>query len=149
VAAGVRDTYDDARSASRAAKRSRSWFHTWRRRSKELVYQLEMIANHAGPRLAAIHDEVSSVTDALGPAVDLIMVREFVVTYGQGVPPEALAHLRDTIDQLLEDLMKSARKTARDAFRQKSRKLEKRITKSVRRDLAPADDGNGAPELPE
>ena len=149
VSAGVRPTYGEARHASRAAKRARSWFHTWRRRSKELVYQLELIAKHAGPRLVAIHDEVAGVTDALGPAVDLIMVRDFVVTYGQGVAPEALAHLRASIDGVLEDLMKSARKGARDAFRQKPKKLEKRITKSVRRDLAPADEGNGASELPE
>ncbi|HEX7842750.1 MAG TPA: CHAD domain-containing protein [Kofleriaceae bacterium] len=151
VSAGVRDTYGQARRASRAAKRSRSGFHTWRRRSKELVYQLELIARHAGPRLAAIHDEISGVSDALGPAVDLVMVRDFVTTYGQGVAPEALDHLRDTIDHALDELMKSARKTARDAFRQKPKKHEKRITKSVHRDLQPPDggsnEGNGAPEL--
>lgn len=146
VSQGLRTTYGDARRASRAAKRSRSWFHTWRRRSKELVYQLELIAQHAGPRLTAIHEEVSGATDMLGPAVDLIMVRDFVVTYGQGVTPEAIAHLRETIDGALDDLMKSACKASRDVFRQKSRKLEKRLTKSVRRDLAPADEGNGAPD---
>jgi CHAD domain-containing protein len=146
VSRGVRDTYGEARRASRA-KRSRSWFHTWRRRSKELVYQLELIASHAGPRLTAIHGEIAGVTEALGPAVDLVMVRDFVVTYGQGLTPEALAHLRGSIDHVLEDLMTSARKAARDAFRQKPKKLEKRISKAVRRDLAPADDGNGASEL--
>jgi CHAD domain-containing protein len=149
VSAGVRETYSEARRACRAAKRSRSWLHTWRRRSKELVYQLELIAKQAGPRVSAIHDEVSGVTDGLGPAVDLIMVRDFVVTYGQGVAPEALDHLRDSIDRALDDIRKSARKSARDAFRQKSKRLEKRITKSVRRDLAPLDEGNGAPELQE
>ena len=146
VAAGVRATYGEARRASRAAKRSKSWFHSWRRRSKELVYQLELIAQHAGPRLTALRDEVSGATDVLSPAVDLIMVRDFVVTYGQGVAPEALAHLRETIDGNLDDLMKTACKAAREAFRQKAKKLEKRLTKSVRRDLAPTDDGNGAPE---
>src|SRR5215467_11581119 len=54
VSSGVRATYSEARRASRAAKRSRSWFHTWRRRSKELVYQVELIANHAGPRQTAL-----------------------------------------------------------------------------------------------
>jgi hypothetical protein len=75
-------------------------------------------------------------------------VRDFVVTYGQGIAPEALGRLRDTIDQHLDELMKSARKSARDAFRAKPKKLEKRLTKSVRRDLAPADDANGASDLP-
>jgi CHAD domain-containing protein len=149
VSDGIRTTYGAARQATRAAKRSKAWFHTWRRRSKELVYQLELIANHAGPRATAIHGELSGVTDTLGPAVDLIMVREFVATYAQSIPPEAVEHLRDSIDRYLDDLMKSARKAARDPFRQKPKKLEKRITKSVRRDLAPPDDGNGASELHE
>lgn len=140
VAEGLRATYGEAHRACVAAKRSKSWFHTWRRRSKELVYQLELVAKHAGPRLAAIHDEISGVTDALGPAVDLIMVREFVTTYGQGVAPDALAQLRSALDGLLDELMTSARRTAREAFRQKPRKFEKRISKSVRRDLAPPDD---------
>lgn len=144
VAAGLQATYGAARRASDAAKRSKAGFHTWRRRSKELVYQLELIAHHAGPRITAIHSELAGVTDALGTAVDLIMVREFVATYAQGIEPDAIRHLRASIDDQLVELMKTARKAARDAFRQKPRKLEKRITKSVRRDLAPPDDDHGA-----
>jgi hypothetical protein len=49
------------------------------------------------------------------------MVRDFVVTYGQGVAPEALGHLRDTIDHHLDDPMKSAAKASREAFSQKRR----------------------------
>jgi len=149
VAAGIRTTYDEARRASDAAKRSKAWFHTWRRRSKELVYQLELVAHHAGARVTAIHGELAGVTDTLGPAVDLIMVREFVTTYAQGITPEAVRHLRDAIDDQLDERMKTARKAARDAFRQKAKKLEKRITRSVRRDLAPPDEGNGAHDLAE
>lgn len=149
VVDGARATYGEARRASRAAKRSKAWFHTWRRRSKELVYQLELVANHAGPRVTAIHGELAGVTDMLGPAVDLIMVREFIATFAQGVPAEDTDRLRDSIDSHLDDLMKSARKAARDAFRLKPKKLEKRVTKSVRRDLAPPDEGNGTSDLHE
>jgi CHAD domain-containing protein len=140
VASGLRTTYGEARRASDVAKRSKSWFHTWRRRSKELVYQLELVARHAGPRVAAIHSELSGVTDTLGPAVDLIMLREFVATYAQGIPPEAIEDLHDAIDGQLDESMNTARKAARDAFRQKPRKFEKRITKSLRRDLVPPDE---------
>lgn len=149
VGDGIRETYGEARRANRAAKRSKAWFHAWRRRSKELVYQLELIAKHAGPRLAAIHSELSGVTDTLGPAVDLIMVRDFIATYDQGITPEAVSHLRDSIDGHLGELMKSARRAARDAFRQKPKKFEKRISKSVHRDLAPPDDGNGTSDVHE
>ena len=149
VSRGLRDTYAEARHASRAAKRSKAWFHTWRRRSKELVYQLELVSSHAGPRVTAIHSEIAGVTDMLGTAVDLIMVRDFISTFSQGIAPEEIEHLRDSIDVHLEDLMKSARKAARDAFQLKPKKLEKRVTKSVRRDLAPPDEGNGTSDLHE
>jgi len=144
VTEGLRSTYREARRGSRAAKRSKAWFHTWRRRSKELVYQLELIASHAGARTTAIHGELSDVTETLGPAVDLIMVRDFVATYDQGIAAEAIARLRGSINDQLDELMKTACKGARDAFRKKPSKLEKRVTKSVRRDLAPPDDGGDA-----
>src|SRR5262249_2501192 len=70
VAAGVRAVYDEARRARRRAKRSKRAFHTWRRRSKELVYQLEILKSFAGDRVALIHGEIDAVTDALSPGVD-------------------------------------------------------------------------------
>jgi CHAD domain-containing protein len=144
VADGLRATYRAARRASAGAKRSKVWFHTWRRRSKELVYQLELIASHAGPRVATIRDEVAGGTENLGPAVDLIMVREFVATYAQGVAPEAIERLRDTIADQLAEVMRSARELTRETFRARPRKLAKRVSKALRRDLAPA----AEPEVP-
>ena len=146
VVDGVLATYGQARHASRAAKRSKAWFHTWRRRSKELAYQLELIAGHAGPRVVEIHAELSGAVDALSPAVDLIMLREFVATYDQGIAPEAIARLREAIAVQLGDVMKAARKSSRAAFRKKPKKLEKRIAKAVRRDLAPPGDAPGDDE---
>ena len=140
VTRGLRSTYAEARRASRAAKRSKTWFHAWRRRSKELAYQLELIAEQAGPRTAELHAELTAVTDTLSPAVDLIMIREFVTTFDQGVAPEAIARLRTSIGDQLRDAMKSARKVTRGAFRKNAKKLEKRLAKAVRRDLAPIDD---------
>jgi CHAD domain-containing protein len=137
---GIAQTYGEARRARRKAKSSKSWFHTWRRRTKELVYQLEFLAKHAGARASAIHEEIGGVSDTLGSAVDLVMLRDFVETHGQGIDKDALTSLRKTIDNRLEDLMKSARKNAKDAFEMKPKKFEKRLVKSVKRDLTPADD---------
>jgi CHAD domain-containing protein len=140
VVDGIAEVYGDARRARRAAKRSKQWFHTWRRRSKELVYQLDFVASHAGARTLAIRAELDAVTDLLGPGVDLIMVREFVETHAQGIPSDAIEHLRDDIDKQLDDVMKNARKAARDAFSQKASKFARRLAKAVKRDLAPADE---------
>lgn len=137
---GIRGVYAEARRARRASKRSKQWFHAWRRRSKELGYQLEVLAAHAGPRVTAIQSEIDGLSDVLGPAVDLVMVREFIATYSQGVGAEDLDRLRAAIDTQLDDLMQSARKAGRDTFAQKPKKFVKRLQKSIKRDLTPADD---------
>lgn len=134
---GISSTYEEAREARDRAKRSKSWFHTWRRRTKELVYQLEFLAKHAGARAGAIHEEIGAVSDTLSRSVDLIMLRDFVQTHGQGIDGDAVDHLRDTIDERLEIEMRDARKNARDAFAQKPKKLARRLAKSVKRDLTP------------
>lgn len=138
VLCGVRSVYDAARRARGSAKRSKRAFHSWRRRSKELTYQLELLAGYAGTNVAELHREIEHATDTQGPAVDLVMVRDFVRTYGQGVAPEAFEHLIDAINTQLDDLMKDSRSAGRDAFRAKPRKFARRLGKAVRRDLAPA-----------
>ena len=137
VAKGVRSTYDDARRARKAAKRSKRSFHTWRRRSKELVYQLEMLANLAGAHVIELHREIEGATDPQSPAVDLIMLRDFVDTYSQGVAPEALDPLVDAIDTQLDELAGAARKAGKAAFATKPRRFARRLTKAMRRDFAP------------
>lgn len=140
VVDGIADVYGDARKARRSAKSSKQWFHTWRRRSKELVYMLDFVATHAGPRAMAIRAELDAITDQLGPVVDLVMVREFVATHAQGVPGDGIDRLRDSLEQQIDELMKMTRKGARDAFKQKPKKFGRRLAKSVKRDLMPADD---------
>ena len=143
VTAGIARTYRAARRARTKAKHSRPAFHTWRRRSKELLYQLDFLADHAGARTLAIRADLDEITDRLGPAVDLLMLREFVQTYAQGLPQGGVEQLRDELDQQLERRMKDARKAGRDAFRRGAKKFVRRVTKAVRRDLTPADDNGG------
>ena len=143
VLRGVRSVYDAARRARASAKRSKRAFHAWRRRSKELTYQLEVLSGYAGLRRRAsstLRDGVEGATDTQSPAVDLIMVRDFVRTYGQGIAPEAFDKLVNTIDSQLDDLMRDSRAAAKPAFRRKPRKFARRLTKAVRRDLAPVAD---------
>ena len=79
-----RDTYGEARSARKDAKHSKRAFHEWRRRSKELTYQLELLAGYAGGRTSDLHREVEHVTDTQGPAVDLLMLRDLVARTPMG-----------------------------------------------------------------
>ncbi len=139
ITKGIRGVYDDARRARKAAKGGKRSFHSWRRRSKELAYQLEVIGGFAGPQVAQLHNEIEAVTDVQSPAVDLVMVRDFVRTYSQGIAPEALDNLLMAIDAQLADLMKAARKASRGAFEARPRKFAKRLAKAIRRDLAPTE----------
>jgi len=140
---GIQNVYAEARRERRDGKRSKQSFHSWRRRSKELGYQLDFLCSHAGPRVHAIHSEIESLSDMLGPAVDLIMVREFLGTHNQGISGDELEHLETAVDAQLEDLMKHTRKAGRDTFSQKPKKFAKRIAKAIKRDLTPADDHDG------
>lgn len=134
---GVRSVYDEARRNWKAAKRSKTAFHAWRRRCKELVYQLDFIAQYAGPRVALLHAEMDGVTDTASSTVDLIMLREFVDTYAQGVPAENVENLTAAIDAQLKDLRKAARHASRDAFRDTPKAFAKRLAKAAKKDLAP------------
>jgi CHAD domain-containing protein len=136
VAAGIAGTYRRARRARKRAKRSRSWFHAWRRRSKELVYQLDFVAAHAGARTLAIRADLEAATDRLGAAVDLVMLREFVATYAQGVPADDVERLSDELDRQLAQQMKEARRAGREAFRPRPRRLLRRLTRAISRDAS-------------
>lgn len=143
---GIADVYGEARDARKHAKDARPWFHTWRRRCKELVYQLDFVAAHAGARTLAIRAEIDAVADQLSPAVDLIMLRDFIAAHAAGIEPDAIKHLRATIDDQLDDLMKAGRKSASEAFEQKPKKFGRRLAKAVKRDLTPVDANGHDPD---
>ncbi|HEY1558874.1 MAG TPA: CHAD domain-containing protein [Kofleriaceae bacterium] len=137
VARGLRGTYDAARRARKAAKRSKRSFHEWRRRSKELVYQLELLASLGGANVSELHHEIEGATDPQSPAVDLIMLRDYVDTYSQGLAPAALESLIDAIDAQLDEVAAAARKAGKLAFAKKPRRFARRVTKAMHRDFAP------------
>ena len=136
VAAGVRDVYGRARDARKQAKRSRRAFHTWRRRSKELTYQLELLAGYAGERVTELARDLDRVTDLQGPAVDLLMLRQLVRAHG--APGDASDQLAGAIEDQLDVLIDEARQAGKDVFARKPRRFARRLTKALRRDLAPA-----------
>jgi hypothetical protein len=133
VLRGVRGVYKEARHARKAARRSKRSFHTWRRRTKELTYQLDVLAGFAGDGLADLQHELETVTDAQSPAVDLIMLRDFVRTHGAHTTSESLDALVDTIESQIKDRMREARKAAGDVFRKKPRRFAKKLGKLAKR----------------
>jgi CHAD domain-containing protein len=151
VSDGVRDVFEGAAHARSAAKRSKRQFHQWRRRSKELTYQLEVLGGFAGSNVAEILHDVEAIADTQSPAVDLIMVRDFVRTYGQGIAPEAFDQLVHAIDTQLDDLMRDSRSAGKPVFQKPAKKFARRLSKAVRKDLAPPkdDSDDGAEHAPD
>ncbi len=146
VADGVRAIYAEARDARKSAKTSKRKFHSWRRRSKELTYALEVLSGFAAHHVHELQQEIESVTDTASPAVDLVMVRDFVRTYGQGIAPQAFEQLVATLDHQLDELMRDARNAGKSVFARSPKKFERRLTKAVKKDLAPPSDEPDQPD---
>lgn len=140
---GARAVYREARRARKTAKHSRRDFHRWRRRSKELVYQLALLAKHGGPFVDELHHAVETACDAQGPAVDLIMVRDLAREFRDAADEQGGAALRDAIETRLREAIAEARSAGRKVFRSKPRKLARSLDKAG----ADRDDAAAEPEL--
>lgn len=136
VMKGVRSTYRAARRARRTSKHDPPSFHRWRRRSKELTYQLDLLSRLAGEEVAELHHRHEAAVDAQGPVVDVIMVREFIRAHSQSIASEAISRLLNDIDIQLDDLMRDARSVGKEAFQAKPRKFARRLAKAIRKAAA-------------
>ncbi|MDQ3336443.1 MAG: CHAD domain-containing protein [Myxococcota bacterium] len=120
---GVKSVYGRARRARQQAKGSKRAFHAWRRRSKELAYQLDVLGDAGGERLVELSKAVNEVARAQRDAVDLFMVRGFVRAHRHLVDIDAATLLIDALDAQLLPLLKDVRRAGKAAFKQKPRKL--------------------------
>jgi CHAD domain-containing protein len=143
LADGLADTYRGARKNLKKARRSRPAFHRFRKRAKELTYQLELLSDGIEGRTASLSHQLAALGDVLGSAVDVIMLRGFLEQHA--APPELL----EAIDDDLDARIKAARKHARDLFDRRPRRFARRVRRAVRRDHAPppADEPAAAPTI--
>lgn len=137
VVDGVRATYADARKARRDAKHSRHAFHRWRRRSKELAIQLDVVSRVMAPELTEWREQLLAATDHLGGTVDILMARDFVRTHGAGIADEEITLLSRYLARQLDDKVEEARRQGRDAFRKKPRALARKLARAVKRGATP------------
>lgn len=131
LADGLADTYRSARRSLARARRSRPAFHRFRKRAKELTYQLELLSDGIDGRVAALERRFAALGDELGPAVDVIMLRGFLEHHA------APAELLEAVDDDLAARIKSARKRARDLFDRRPRRFARKVRRAARRDHAP------------
>ena len=136
---GLAATYRQARDARRKAKRSDRAVHRWRRRNKELGYQLALLAEV--PAAAELREALTTLDDALGEVVDRLLLTEFVGLYGAS-DPSAGAALLTRIHDELDNRRDQARRASRELYAVRPRKLRRRL----RRAMAPVPVDDRAPE---
>lgn len=136
LARGVAKTYRRARAARKRAKRSDRAVHRFRRRAKELSYQLAII--DVLPDAEAWRDGLRALDDQLGPVVDHLMTKDYVRLYGGGSDGTA-AVLAAVHDGLLAG-KDAARRGSRAMFKAKPKVLRNQLTSALAAALARADE---------
>jgi len=134
---GLAATYRRAHRGLSRAKRSLPAFHQFRKRTKELTYQLELLAGGVDGKVEAMRRPLVALGEELGAAVDVVMLRGFLEAHASGAPAEGLATAYEAIDADLKVRLKAARRAARPLFERRARKFARKVRKAVRRDQTP------------
>jgi CHAD domain-containing protein len=143
------ETYRRARRARRKAKRSDRAAHRWRRRSKELSYQLALFGDV--PAAAELREALAGLDDELGKVVDRLMLGDFVGLYGHAADADAVGAILVQLHDELTERRDKACKSSKALFAARPRKLRKRLGRAlappaaVEADPEPTSEGNGTP----
>jgi CHAD domain-containing protein len=129
---GLAETYRRARENLRRSKRSAAAFHRFRKRAKELSYQLELLADGIDGKVEKMRKELADLGDALGDTVDVFLLREVA---GAHAPDDA--DLLGALDEDLEDRIKVTRRQAKAVFDRRARKFARKVRRAVHADHAP------------
>ena len=85
------------RSARRARGGSGDAIHSWRKRVKELRYQLELVRERAGPELITRQKAFARLAQALGDVTDLLVLEEALRDRRRALAPRKIGKLRRRI----------------------------------------------------
>ncbi len=140
---GLASTYGRARRARRKAKRSDRAAHRWRRRAKELSYQLSVFRDV--PAAEELREGLARLDDELGEVVDRLMLKDFVGLYGHAAAADAVGAMLAQIDDELIAKGDAARKHSKHLFAARPRKLRRRLAKAIA-PRPPEASGDGVPE---
>jgi CHAD domain-containing protein len=94
-------------------------FHEWRRRAKDLGYQLRLLCPVQPVELRAMTDELEKLSNHLGDDHDLVMLKQFIADACNGKAKEIKA-LKDLIDLRQRELRCAAEKIGSQFYAEKS-----------------------------
>src|SRR5688572_3887094 len=131
IATGLRSTYRRARRALRRARKDRSTddLHEWRKQTKYLWHQLQILTPIATGPVGELADEFHHLADYLGDEHDLAVLRERVAASTTGMSETACSALKTLIDRRRDELQDKALTLGERLFTEKSKAFIHRLQK--------------------
>ncbi|HEY7642303.1 MAG TPA: CHAD domain-containing protein [Steroidobacteraceae bacterium] len=129
LAIGLKKTYGRARRALRNARieRAAEDLHEWRKQTKYLWHQLQVLTPLAAGQIGELADEFHHLADYLGDEHDLVVLRERVAT--AGMSETAASALEALIDRRREELQDKAFSLGERLYADKSKAFVHAMTK--------------------
>ena len=123
-----------ARRARREARRGGEdqQVHAFRKRVKELRYQLELLEAAQPGKLRRDHRDLATLAEALGEVTDLTLLRRFVRLRAQEIEAARPAALVACLDSLVQRRLQAALAASRRLFARHPRDFAKRAVRRFR-----------------
>jgi CHAD domain-containing protein len=131
-------SYRRARRARRKAKKKRSTaaVHEWRKRVKELRYQLELLAPVTGP--SQEHRQLVALAKELGGIIDLVVLRNTVKAHRGKLPEAPTKNLLRSLKRGIRQATKRALEGSKQLFAPKPADFATLAFQPGRREESPA-----------
>lgn len=103
--------------------------HDWRKRVKELRYQLELLEPLTGE--LEVHHRLADLAESLGVVTDLIVLRDCALAHQSRLPEESTAHLIKKLESKVRKKTEALLAAAGDLFECKPKAFAKRVLEGV------------------
>jgi CHAD domain-containing protein len=130
IAPGIHRSYRRGRKRLREVEREASdeTLHEWRKRAKDLWYQLRLIRNVDPELIGSLADHAHDLSDHLGDDHDLALLREQVQRRAAAfADPADQRHLLEQIDQRRGELQFAAISLGERIYDEKPKRFTKRL----------------------
>ena len=148
ISPGLKRTYHKGRKWMPRAFESgdEKAYHAWRRRVKDLWYQLQLLEPVRPARIGPLVSDLDALGDALGTDHDLAMARQSVIGDGQYQADADRVEALRLIDERSADLRDRSRALGVTIYRSDPDAFVARIESYWRSGRFESDQGNGEPE---
>ncbi|MCE0484061.1 MAG: CHAD domain-containing protein [Methylacidiphilales bacterium] len=127
---GLQRSYRQGRKAMKQAYRldEDSAFHKWRKRAKDMNYQVQILIPLWPRVLKHLYKELNKLGDCLGDEHDLVMLRKAIMRGpNEKVPQELLRSFLGLVEQRIRELKIKARKTGHRIYAESTGAFIKRM----------------------